>query len=118
MITPSFAVRQDDDHVYLDLRVPHVRIGSAEFVIDGDEVHFFCAPYFLRLTLPGQVLDNEAAVARYDADDGTLAVTLPKAVPGETFPNLDMLTTLLQPKQRREGQVFFFFFFFFFFCRE
>ena len=95
MITPKFTVRQDADFVYVNMYTPYVKATEAEFTIDGDRFHCYVRPYFLRLTFPGRVVEDGREKASYDASTGHLLVTIPKAVPGEDFPDLDMLTTLL-----------------------
>ena len=86
------------------IRVPWVRVSNMEFVVDGREFSFFCKPYLLRLTLPGEVVDDERAKGVYDAgqDNGTVTVHLPKKERGEAFPNLDLLTKLLAPSKRSD----------------
>ena len=51
-----------------------------------------------RLTFPGQVVEDGREKAAYDAATGELLVHIPKAIPGEHFPDLDLLTTLLARK--------------------
>ena len=106
-VTPRFSLRQDDGTLYIDIVVPYVRVTNMDFtVIDGVDFSFFCAPYLLKLHLPCAVLcdedDRAAAVYDPDREHGTLTVKLPKQTPGEWFPNLDLLTTLLAPKRGRD----------------
>ena len=103
-LTPRYSLSQDASSVVLTVVVPYVRVGDAEVVVDGPSVHFFCSPYLLRLTLPGDLVDDEAhpVHAAYDADagHGTLTITLAKAVAGAMFPDLDLVTeapSLLPP---------------------
>jgi hypothetical protein len=51
--------------------------------------------YFLRLRLPGEVVEDGRESCRYDTDTGVVTARLPKLVPGEQFEGLDLLTTLL-----------------------
>lgn len=46
--TPRFKVSQTDDAVVVIIKVPHVRVGSAETHVDGREFSFYCKPYLLR----------------------------------------------------------------------
>ena len=98
-ITPRFTLTQDDVYIFAKILVPHVRVSSAEIEIEGSNFTFYCAPYLLKLTLPGELLDDERANATYDADKdgGTLLVRAPKAVKGQVFDELDLVTRLLQP---------------------
>ena len=57
-------------------------------------------PYFLRLEPPGEVLEDDASSATYDAATGYLTVVLTKATPGEDFKDLDVLAKLLAPPKR------------------
>jgi hypothetical protein len=43
-VTPSFTCWQDEEFVYLAVRVPWVRVGGMEFVLDGCNFSFFCKP--------------------------------------------------------------------------
>jgi protein SHQ1 len=54
-------------------------------------------PYYLRLHLPGPVLEDDASSASYDPGPGTLTVVLTKAQPGQVFKDLDLLARLLAP---------------------
>ena len=58
-ITPRFSLAQDADAVYLTVAVPHVRVSAAELDVDGRSLCFFCAPYLLRLTLPGELVGDD-----------------------------------------------------------
>jgi protein SHQ1 len=45
------------------------------------------------------VVEDGRERATYDAATGRLVVCIPKAVPGQHFPDLDLLSTLLAPKR-------------------
>ena len=60
------------------------------------------APYFLRLTFPGNVLEDDASSALYDPASGYLTVTLTKEMPGQEFPDLDLLAKLLAPRSSKD----------------
>ena len=98
-ILPRFSLTQDDEYVFIKIIVPHVRVSSAEIEIENSSFTFYCAPYLLKLTLPGELLDDERANATYDVekDGGTLFVKAPKATFGQIFEDLDLVTRLLQP---------------------
>eukprot|EP00903_Cladosiphon_okamuranus_P011174 g10546.t1 len=101
--TPRFTVSQTDFAVVVCIKVPHIRVGGAETHVDGKEFSFYCKPYLLRLTLPHEVGaedDDGSCKAVYDPadDNGTITVTLRKATPGLHFPDLDLTTTLMQPR--------------------
>ncbi|KAG0364658.1 SHQ1 protein-domain-containing protein [Gamsiella multidivaricata] len=98
MITPTFTVSQDDDSVTIVITAPHIKTQNVDFEVDGPVFKFNLKPYFLRLTFPGNVVDDERAKATYNVGAGELTVILPKESPGEHFPDLDMLTKLLVRK--------------------
>ncbi|KAF9153762.1 hypothetical protein BG015_002684 [Linnemannia schmuckeri] len=98
MITPKFTVSQDSDTVTIVIKAPHIKTQNVDFEVDGAVFKFNLKPYFLRLTFPGNVVDDERAKATYNVGEGELTVILPKETSGEDFPDLDMLTKLLVRK--------------------
>jgi protein SHQ1 len=98
---PRFHVTQDAAFVYVHVHVPYVRVSEMEFHVDGCHFSFYCKPYLLKLQFPHEVVDDELAKAVYDpnTDNGTIVVHLPKQEPGLEFPDLDLLTKLMQPKK-------------------
>ncbi|XP_068714980.1 protein SHQ1 homolog [Montipora foliosa] len=103
MIPPVFDLSQDDDFVLVIIRTPYVKISDVEFYIDGTEFKFYVKPYFLRLNLPGELVEDGRESATYDLDKGTFSVKLPKLHPGEFFEDLDLLTTLLAPRRQAKS---------------
>ncbi|KAH7474414.1 Protein SHQ1-like protein [Phytophthora ramorum] len=103
--TPKFHVTQDAAWVFVHVHVPFVRVSEMEFYVDGVDFTFYCKPFLLKLHFPHQVVDDELAKAVYDPnkDNGTIVVHLPKKEPGQDFPDLDMLTKLLQPQRPPVG---------------
>ena len=54
MVTPRFSLRQDDEFVVVDMRVPgHVRLGQDDVFMEGRSFLFHAHPYFLRFVLWG-----------------------------------------------------------------
>ncbi|KAI9208549.1 SHQ1 protein-domain-containing protein [Polychytrium aggregatum] len=98
MITPSFSLRQDDDFVYVTIRCPYVRTQEVEFFLEDTEFKFYAKPYFLRLNLPCPIVEDGRENASYDVSKGEIVATLPKVTKGQHFPDLDLLTKLLAPK--------------------
>ena len=100
-MTPVFSLSQDDSFVYVRARVPYVRVSDLEYVVDGQEVSLYCKPYLLKLHLPHVVLDNDLTRAVYDVNEanGTIILHLSKETKGLDFPDLDLLTTLQQPRR-------------------
>lgn len=65
-VTPRFSISQTDAEVVVEVHVPHVRVSGMDFEVDGREFSFWCKPYLLKLTFPGELLDSEEAHATYD----------------------------------------------------
>ncbi|KAJ1842021.1 hypothetical protein LPJ73_005928, partial [Coemansia sp. RSA 2703] len=101
MITPRFSVEQDDARVYVKIHAPHVRAQTVEFDVDEDQFKFYASPYYLRLTFPGKVVEDETSSASFDAAAGDISVSLAKQVHGENFENLDLLTSLLATRREK-----------------
>ncbi|CAL4191806.1 unnamed protein product, partial [Meganyctiphanes norvegica] len=99
MITPKFKVGQDDQTVTVTIFTPFCRISDAEINIDGESFTFYSTPYYLRLNMPGRLVDSELEKhhATYETDMGAFVVACQKETVGENFEGLDMLTKLLQP---------------------
>nr|XP_003217839.2 PREDICTED: protein SHQ1 homolog [Anolis carolinensis] len=98
MITPAFELSQDPDFLTIMIRVPYARVSEFDVYFEGTEFKFYAKPYFLRLVLPGRIIEDGREKATYD-DSGIFTIRLPKETPGEKFDGLDMLTALLAPKK-------------------
>ena len=96
-VQPHFTCRQDDEFLYLSIRVPHVRPSSTETHIDGRNFNFYLKPYLLKLRFPHEVVDDERCRAEYhaDKDGGTITCFLPKSLHGQVFDNLDLLSSMV-----------------------
>ena len=104
-LTPRFTLQQSEDFVEIVIRVPHIRVTNSEFHIDGKDFTFYCKPYFLKLTLPHEIYDDDdtcKAVYNPDEDKGVIRVTIPKKEPGLHFPDLDLQTHLLQMRVEKD----------------
>ncbi|XP_047204635.1 protein SHQ1 homolog isoform X2 [Girardinichthys multiradiatus] len=104
MITPAFDLRQDPDHLTICIRAPYTRTSEFDLFIDGTDFKFYAKPYFLRLSLPGRVLEDGREKATFDIDKGVFTLKVPKETPGEHFEGLQMLTSLLAPKGSRSAK--------------
>ncbi|XP_041836037.1 protein SHQ1 homolog isoform X2 [Melanotaenia boesemani] len=104
MITPAFDLSQDPDYLTLSIRVPYTRTSEFDLVIDGTDFKFYAKPYFLRLTLPGRIVEDGREKATLDMDRGLFTLRVPKETPGEDFEGLQMLTSLLAPKGSRSAK--------------
>lgn len=98
MLTPKFSLSQDADFVYIHITARYIKVAEAECYIQDDEFYFYSQPYYLRLHLPGKIVENELSKSSYDVDTGQLTVRVAKEKKGEQFEGLDMLTKLLTPK--------------------
>ena len=98
MLTPRFELSQDDKYLVVTIYAPFTNIDRTEVFMEGTDFRFSSPPYFLRLHLPGEVEESDAASGAWDAETTSFVVKCPKVVEGEHFPGLDMLTQLLTPK--------------------
>ncbi|KAK0405168.1 hypothetical protein QR680_017835 [Steinernema hermaphroditum] len=96
MITPSFSITQDGSFLTIRIHAPYTNIADCEIEYSEQLFYFSSAPYFLRLHLPCEVIDDDRGTSAYDVDSGYITVTVPKKNEGDHFPNLDMLTELLK----------------------
>ena len=98
MLTPRFELSQDDKYLAVTIYAPFTNIDRTEVFMEGTDFRFSSPPYFLRLHLPGEVEENDAATGAWDAETTSFVVKCPKVVEGEHFLGLEMLTQLLTPK--------------------
>lgn len=99
MIRPLFSIQQTDELVVLRIRLPYVKISSAELNVQGNRLLFSLPPYFLDLHLPGQLADEGVRSAVYDHNDSHLTVKVAKLSKGEHFKDLDLMTALMRPSK-------------------
>ncbi|CAN9512570.1 unnamed protein product [Ophioblennius macclurei] len=104
MITPAFDLSQDPDFLILSIRVPYTRTSEFDLFIDGTDFKFYAKPYFLRLTLPGRIVEDGREKAKFDIDKGLFTLRVPKETPAQHFEGLHLLTSLLAPKGSRSAK--------------
>ncbi|KAF6732315.1 SHQ1-like protein [Oryzias melastigma] len=104
MITPAFELSQDPDFLILSARVPYTRTSEFDLFVDGTDLKFAAKPYFLRLTLPGRIVEDGREKATFDIDKGLFTLRIPKETAGEHFQGLQMLTSLLAQKGSRSAK--------------
>ncbi|KAL6111318.1 shq1 [Pungitius sinensis] len=104
MITPAFDLSQEPEFLILSIRVPYTRTSEFDLYIDGTDLKFFAKPYFLRLSLPGRIVEDGREKAKFDIDAGLVTLRVPKETAGEHFEGLQMLTSLLAPKGARSAK--------------
>jgi len=102
MITPKFRLEQTDTQIKIFIEAPYVNVKDTEIHILENDFRFYSKPYYLRLNLPGNIIENDNSIAKYEADTQSFQIEVDKQTPGESFPNLDMLTVLLQPKNKNK----------------
>ncbi|XP_062441506.1 protein SHQ1 homolog isoform X2 [Rhea pennata] len=101
MITPAFELSQDPDFLTIIIKIPYAKASEFDLYFEGEDFKFYAKPYFLRLTLPGRIVEDGREKASYNTDEGTFTIRLPKEIPGQYFEGLDMLTSLLATKKLR-----------------
>ncbi|KAH0630246.1 hypothetical protein JD844_013041, partial [Phrynosoma platyrhinos] len=69
MITPAFELSQDPDFLTITIRVPYARVSEFDVYFEGMEFKFYAKPYFLRLVLPGRIVEDGREKATYDDSD-------------------------------------------------
>ena len=97
MITPRFSCSQNNRSVIVSAYCPAVRASEIEIHVDDTLLSLHVAPYFLRLSFPATVVEDDQSSAVYDPASGYLTLTLTKLNRGENFPDLDLLGKLLAP---------------------
>lgn len=97
MITPRFSCSQNDRSVIVSAYCPAVRASEIEIHVDDTLLSLHVAPYFLRLSFPASVVEDDQSSAVYDPASGYLTLTLTKLNRGENFLDLDLLGKLLAP---------------------
>lgn len=97
MITPRFKLSQDANKVSISIRAPYCKLDELDVIIEENIFIFACKPYYLRLVLPGHIVEDPTK-SSFDADTGKFIFTYSKENPGENFEDLDLITKLLCPK--------------------
>ncbi|CAN8001361.1 unnamed protein product [Ixodes hexagonus] len=100
MLTPAFELKQDNSFLTIEIKAPYSKISDAEIYFHDEDFKFYSKPYYLRLNLPGKVIENGNESAKYETDNGTFVINMPKQSPGEVFTGLDLLTKLLAPSPK------------------
>ncbi|KAL4226388.1 Hsp90 cochaperone shq1 [Mactra antiquata] len=100
MLTPSFELQQNKDFLTIIIKAPFAKVAETEIFIEENGFKFYSKPYFLRLTLPGNIVEDGREKADYDVEKGIFTVLVPKETSGEHFEGLDMLTKLLAPQKK------------------
>ena len=114
-ITPQFTLSQTDNHIIIDISVPHVRVhlDSMHMALSESNrrLHWSCPPYLLILNFAHSFhetateqaeAETEAAVAAATylptIQNGVLRLSLAKAEPGVEWTDLDLIGKLIPNK--------------------
>ncbi|XP_066155523.1 protein SHQ1 homolog [Euwallacea fornicatus] len=98
MITPRFKLSQEENCITINVRAPYCNLSELEIYVEDNVFLFVCKPYYLRLTLPGEILEDENSKSSFDTDSGEFSFTFTKVISGENFKDLDLITTFLTTK--------------------
>lgn len=74
------------------------KVSETEVFFEDSDFKFYSKPYFLRLNLPGEVVQDEACKVNYDSNSGYFNIVMSKKCPDQVFEGLDMISKLLQPR--------------------
>lgn len=97
MITPTFKLDQNNDYLFIQIKTPFAKLTDLDIFVFETDFRFYCKPYFLRLNLPADILENEDEDVNYDFDERMFKLKYKKKNSGEHFEGLDLLTKLLTP---------------------
>ena len=109
-LTPSFTIHQDEQYVYVVIKVPFIRVKETEILTDGVDFTFYCKPFLLKLSFPYELedCDDERCRAVYDpnVENGTITAHLAKKEKGCYFPDLDLTTRLLALRSSNDHKLY------------
>ncbi|KAJ3326278.1 Hsp90 cochaperone shq1 [Boothiomyces sp. JEL0866] len=100
MLTPSFQISQDEEYIIIEMKCPYIKAQSVEIDVNDKEFRFYGKPYFLRLHFTHSLIENGKEKSSYNTDTGMLLLHIPKAEKGKHFEDLDLLTKLLDIKEK------------------
>lgn len=104
MITPQFAITQDDEYLYIRIKVSGMRFNAPglELVVDGNLLVFYLSPYYLRLRFSHNLVEDESLnLIEYDSKDEYIKCKILKSEKGQVFEDLDLPTKLLATKNEK-----------------
>ena len=101
MLTPIFSISQTDNEVIFKLRLPYVKISTADIFVEGRLFRFFLHPYYLSLELKQDMKTDAISSCVYDHNDYYLTVSVTKKEKGEFFDDLELITSLLSKKKEK-----------------
>lgn len=98
MITPRFYLDQTDTTIKITILIKYAKIKSVELDIQDTLFLFYLRPYHLRLSFPCALKSDGTEKIEYDIQKSELHLTIPKQTPFEHFPDLSLISTLLDTK--------------------
>uniref|UniRef100_A0A5K3ENL3 Protein SHQ1 homolog n=2 Tax=Mesocestoides corti TaxID=53468 RepID=A0A5K3ENL3_MESCO len=98
MLTPLFSLTQTDEELTLKLHIPLADLSNSEFLLEDGVAYFSAPPYYLRLELPGSVVEDDDHI-EFNLDAGDMFISMKKKTPGEHFDDLDLLSKLMVNSQ-------------------
>ncbi|KAH3680565.1 hypothetical protein WICMUC_000239 [Wickerhamomyces mucosus] len=104
MLTPYFECHQDEEYIYIDIKVSHIRFDAVgvQIIVEDELFIFSLSPYYLRLRFPFKLIDDEErSKADYESKEEKIKVKIPKLNKGEFFPDLEFSQKLLA----RSGEI-------------
>uniref|UniRef100_A0A069DUB8 Protein SHQ1 homolog n=1 Tax=Panstrongylus megistus TaxID=65343 RepID=A0A069DUB8_9HEMI len=104
MLTPNFNLSQNEREICLVIRAPLANIAKTELVVDRNIIFFYSSPYYLRLHLPGELVDDENQTGKYDSDKGEFTFILKKVDENQYFEDLDLVGKLLAPTKKYQAK--------------
>lgn len=102
MLIPVFRIEQTDTEVIFYIRLPYVKISSADIFIEDNLFRFFLHPYYLSLHLKQKMRTDGITSCVYDHNTYYLTVKVDKEIKGEYFEDLDVITTLIKNENRKK----------------
>lgn len=101
MLTPFFTIDQNEEFIFINVKVSHIRFSALaiEMVVDNELFIFSLNPYYLRIRLPFPLVDDERAHAEFDLKEGFVRIKVAKENKGQVFPDLDLTAKLLARKE-------------------
>lgn len=99
MNQPQFSLSQDENTLTIHIHSPNCNLAKLEVALDDEDTFLFsCKPYFLRLTVPGSIVEDERYKSTFDEGTSKFTFTYGKKHPGEEFYNLQIIPALFPPK--------------------
>ncbi|KAI5951853.1 hypothetical protein KGF54_004928 [Candida jiufengensis] len=106
MITPFFTITQNEEFIYIDVKISHIRFSAPniEMIVKNELFIFSLPPYYLRLRFPYPCIDDERSHTEFDSKSESVKIKIPKENKGQFFPDLDLTAKLLARSNNNEVQ--------------